>query len=557
MLMPPLKFVKLPEFYGGSLGYRGGVSYLLLDKFLDTLAAGFVNNTGATPGPGTRTVVDTLSKLSVATRVLTLAATANAAGDPGLWYASQARGFGRTYLGRVILPATAARVEFGFDASAAGSILDSLRFGATTVLSAVENGVAVVVGAYAAATYDVALVMRATGYYYFIKGGAFANWTLLWVSAVVSAAGLPGLVAETSAMLAFTADNLRVPDALFVVLALIYDSFIRANGALGSTGIVGPDGQVVESQAWGGGAGWAIAGNLAANTPTLGSELLTDPGLETWTNSTTLTNYTKSLAGTSTLNQETTTIHGGANAARLDIDASNSSALFYQATALASNDFGLVSVWARADSGTPTASISNSGSGSLGVALTLSTSYQQFFRTIRDTSTSRGLKRLSAASRLLYFDDFSVKKVNLASCIADVQASNQNILARVPLTLATGCGAGIILCLDSDLDGYVQNYRLVWYDTANIYIDEMVAGTVTVKQTTAITYVAAAILAVVNDGVNLTAYYNGIKVGSTQTMIASPYTLCGLFSAYAGNTLGAFLILPLGANGEYNDLEAK
>lgn len=44
---------------------RGGVTYLIRDEFTDTRAAGAVDGTAATPGPGVRNGADPDNKLSV------------------------------------------------------------------------------------------------------------------------------------------------------------------------------------------------------------------------------------------------------------------------------------------------------------------------------------------------------------------------------------------------------------------------------------------------------------------------------------------------------------
>jgi hypothetical protein len=113
----------------------------------------------------------------------------------------------------------------------------------------------IVVGTYSGATaYQVAIVLRGTGAWYFIKGGAFTNWTMIWVSATNNSAGIPA-AAASSGVTVTTFDNMRVPDATvttqrYISLPLAYDTFTRADGALGSTETVGPDSQTAPALAW-------------------------------------------------------------------------------------------------------------------------------------------------------------------------------------------------------------------------------------------------------------------------------------------------------------------
>src|SRR3990167_5136885 len=65
------------------------IYYLLRDIFNDNRSAGAVN--GTLINPGTRTVTDTNSKLSIAGGVLDFATGGAGTGNPGLWYDAQTR----------------------------------------------------------------------------------------------------------------------------------------------------------------------------------------------------------------------------------------------------------------------------------------------------------------------------------------------------------------------------------------------------------------------------------------------------------------------------------
>lgn len=60
------------------------------------------------------------------------------------------------------------------------------------------------------------------------------------------------------------------------------------------------------------------------------ADAITDGGMEAWTTATNLTNWTESISGTSTVNQEATTIHGGTYSCHLEVDASNSNVRIQQ-----------------------------------------------------------------------------------------------------------------------------------------------------------------------------------------------------------------------------------
>ncbi|HUW11159.1 MAG TPA: hypothetical protein VM537_15625, partial [Anaerolineae bacterium] len=78
---------------------RSPIRWLLRDEFRIDAAAGAVNGTPATPGPGTRTAVDTGGDaLSIASGNMAFANPNNVAGDPGLWYGAITRQAGRILL---------------------------------------------------------------------------------------------------------------------------------------------------------------------------------------------------------------------------------------------------------------------------------------------------------------------------------------------------------------------------------------------------------------------------------------------------------------------------
>lgn len=252
-------------FFRDNRAESKSIPYWARDQFVTNRAAGAVNGTSAEPGPGTRVATDTASKLTIASELLTFAATGAGAGDPGLWLGSQARLPGKMVLADVTPGATGARIEAGWDTNQASTLSDALVFSTTTVLS-VRDGVSasLVVGAYGASEYKVAVVMRASGCFTFIKGGAFTNWTLLYPGVNGSAALFPA-VTITAANAAFTADNLRVPYRTWLPVALASDSFNRADGALGNSDGAGhAEANGGAGLAWAQTAGtWGIATNAA------------------------------------------------------------------------------------------------------------------------------------------------------------------------------------------------------------------------------------------------------------------------------------------------------
>ncbi len=223
--------------------------YLLQDEFTDTRAAGSVNTTPATPGPGTRTVTDTENRLSIGSGVLASTSKAVSAwGDPTIHYASLTRALGLILLSSY-RNAAPGNYQIGFDADTAGFITLNYFIMGGGILSAAASGTesANVCSVPVNTTYKLALVVRATGAYYFIKSDVFTNWTLLWVSSMNALTPMYPSMNDYFSDIAL--DYIRIPKVTWLPTPLVYDTFTRANAAaLGSTETLGPDGSTLPAQ---------------------------------------------------------------------------------------------------------------------------------------------------------------------------------------------------------------------------------------------------------------------------------------------------------------------
>jgi hypothetical protein len=178
-----------------ALGLLGGgvpVQYLLRDLFTTDRAAGAVNGTAAEPGPGTRTVVDTENKLSISGGALVLDKRASATwGDPGLWLdeaVTRANGIAVVWS---MTAASYANFRAGFDNDKTGAADRQSFLLSGGALYAEENGAFAQVGSLTGnVPYQFAVVLRGSGCYHLIKGGAYDKWTLLWVESSNNTAAL-------------------------------------------------------------------------------------------------------------------------------------------------------------------------------------------------------------------------------------------------------------------------------------------------------------------------------------------------------------------------------
>lgn len=263
------------------LRLRDDVRYLLRDDFTDTRAAGAVNGTPPTPGPGgNRAAVETDGQFTIGSGVLAYTAQATPTVKDQALYNSLAvvRAAGRVLLiSQQAANMTAGYALCGWSPSAAaawwndGNTHTFYFAGGTPYVT--HDGTAAIqyIGTLANATqYQHALVLRAAGCFWFIKGGAFTNWTLVWHRATVNTSPMYAQIVSNYSING-SCEFARIPVDLWLPTPLAYDTFPGA-GALGTSLATGPDGQACTSRTWTG-ATWAAGAGVAANTPTLGGEL--------------------------------------------------------------------------------------------------------------------------------------------------------------------------------------------------------------------------------------------------------------------------------------------
>lgn len=515
-------------------GWSAAWTYLLRDLFTTDRAAGAVNGTASEPGPGgNRIATDTNSKISIASGLLTFAT--GAANNDGVWLTtSVARAYKNTLVWKVTPSDTNGIIRVGWDSNTSGSINDALVFDASGVLKIIPNGgTAITVGAYTATTYYVAAEMRATGIYWYIYGGAFAKWQLLWITAAGTGAGY-GAVQAGSATSVFTADFMHAIAGLGFA-PLCYDTFTRADGAIGSSETTGPDGQTTPSLSWTGGA---ISSNKNVITPSLGSELLTNGDMSSSTGWTFLS--AGWAIGSGVL---TATTVGRYTEARQGVSNSSTTGQWYQ--------------------GTVDVSGVSSGDFQYQVAGMLSTSNitnGAITRTVRSSGTTAYPFDVKATveGQSAVFDNASLKPLTLSSLFSTVSTSDTDVVVSSDVTMTAGTQAGIVTNLDSTSSP--ANLLIAYHDGVYVKLDKNVGGTYTNLISAVATYGAGYTLRVItytsSGSLKVRVYYNNALIGSEQTVSDAGIisnTKHGLFSTYSGNSFDNFL-LARGTGGEYADI---
>jgi hypothetical protein len=205
---------------------RDGLQYLLRDDFVSDLAAGGVDGTGADPGPGIRTAVDTGNNLSLSGGKLSFAGGLGTPsfGDPGLWYEAFAREPGRMLLVDLTAGATNHRTTFGWDSGQAGPPnLHGFYLYSDGSFRAFDNAANLGLGIdFATGTnYKLAIALRETGAYYFMR--VDGKWELVFVSdELTTASCYPGY---GNFQMVCTSEFIRVPKHLWLPAPAVSDGF--------------------------------------------------------------------------------------------------------------------------------------------------------------------------------------------------------------------------------------------------------------------------------------------------------------------------------------------
>lgn len=173
---------------GGALGGDSEIVYLIRDEFTTARAAGAVAGTAAEPGPGARIVpADVGSNISITGGDLSIAAGTGTWDQTIFGYSNAiTRSTGIALFVRHNQALNKA-LNIGFWASSSlggADLSNSLYFrnivGQIDFSEGIRGQAGTAVGTYAAATdYDLAIIMKSTGFMAVIRGGAYTDWTVL------------------------------------------------------------------------------------------------------------------------------------------------------------------------------------------------------------------------------------------------------------------------------------------------------------------------------------------------------------------------------------------
>jgi len=318
----------------------------------------------------------------------------------------------------------------------------------------------------------------------------------------------------------------------------------------------GPDSQTTPVRTMLGSTGALDGSGELGITPITGSELFTDPGLENWTSSTDLTDWTEFISGGNSVNQETTIVHGGSNAARLGIADQVQAADIRQQITLSAGEWVSVSCWARRATVTQSQIRITNGQS---IVLTLTDTYQQFEFTDKPTANNPSVlfeRNASGGTGSVYYDDTSAKLLTLSTLIHGAQITTLDTFSSVELTITDDTQAGFMLRLDDPATPAALVH--IYCDRVGddiIVADVTGATTYTVRSTTAFTYSAGATLKVDLEGTNYRVYYNDALIVNSTNISTATGTYTAMFATDAATRFDNFTIFPKGTGNEYSRLD--
>lgn len=184
---------------GGVLGGAAGgsvVQFLFRDDFVTTEAAPIATPRTAEPGPGIETISDVENMISIASGEMVVGKQVTPAwGDEGFYCDAISRGSGIVLIWLINM-AQSSDAGLGWNNAQDIPVWNGMDNAFRTGLGAGAFPVAVgatsiSVGTVVLATdYIFALILRSSGCFYAVKGGIYAEWTLLWVDDLQSTATL-------------------------------------------------------------------------------------------------------------------------------------------------------------------------------------------------------------------------------------------------------------------------------------------------------------------------------------------------------------------------------
>ena len=305
------------------------------------------------------------------------------------------------------------------------------------------------------------------------------------------------------------------------------------------------------SSNWNYGGTWTISGGKFVNTPGLGAEILSDPGLEATYTAGLCTSLGNWYNGGDPHYAQGNSVHGGTKAQNLSATGTNGAVYITPVSTI--GVWYQFSVWAKRISGTSNNVRMDAADGGVSPVMNAA-SYTQYFTTYRGAFTNneiRPARSFSGAGDSVAIDDISFKTITVANMFATVNTDTQNVSVEVAVTAANGVTAGVVLNLDNPINpqnfvvGYIRPDAT--FNDVELVLEKCVAGTWTNKIAISGMGITASgqILKVTKTCTTYALYWNGSQVGTNQTISDAGIVSNkrhGLFSTNPTITLDNFYI---------------
>lgn len=281
-------------------------------------------------------------------------------------------------------------------------------------------------------------------------------------------------------------------------------------------------------------------GGLPVPVPTLGAEMLVDGGLENWTSATNATNWQEGINGASSVNRESSVVRGGTYAARIDVDAINSSCYIRSATTMAAGTWVQVRYWSQANQASKTVRV-DLGSVLIGTHTLSNGAWTQCLSVVRAAGANPNFdfSRAASASTSIYIDDVSVCPIDLASMFSS-RAYTTHATTKAACTIVAGTQAGVVANLDDPVTP--TSFVIASHDGATARLTQFTGGTYTEKVSATVAYSAGATVEIRRlagtDTYRL--FYAGSQVGTDQTISGINGLYHGYFNSFSGNVVSGF-----------------
>jgi hypothetical protein len=494
---------------------------------------------------------------------LIVASAAPGSGNPLLTYNNNLiRKAGRAAKTSVLPNSGAAPLRFGWNSTQAAIGSDTLLFNNSSVLGTTINGSnSASIGTWSGSTnYLIVVLLRANGLYFFIKGGIYTSWNLIWASTVGTSPYLFPVIAAVNNGAGFTSDYLKVEDINWLPIPIISDGFsiLGTSDGLGHLeGVSGGVGSGGSGVIWSLESTWALNLDRIFNAPVpIGSNLITNPDFETgsppsgWSSN-----------GDAVLSSVTDGQSGSSGTKAIEVTTSTAAAAFAYSPIVS-----VVGTWYKysgyvknVNASGAKLSLTTSDSSTISTSAALGLLDWEFVQVsaravdtgLRGTVSHSGANLAAGVS--IRGNDVELKELVITELIASVETNTPSVFSECSI-LSYQFGTQIGLCANLNSQVTPTDFILIYLErnssATTVKIDKCVSGVYTNLASITITYVDGAVLRYstrkIDSDLKIRAYYNNALVGTELTISDASITSNtrhGLFSTMGTSFIDNYVVL--------------